>query len=80
MLAAELPYELDVLPVSFKPLHDGSLRIEHDVIVANENVRKIVVGRHGAAIGTVGKGARLELENMWQRRVHLILNAKTAKK
>ena len=77
---AEVPYEVDIAPVSFKPLHDGSLRIEHDVVVANENVRKIVVGKNGAAIGAVGRAARLDLEKMWQRRVHLILNAKAARK
>ena len=80
MSLVEVPYELDVVPVSFKTLFDGSLRVEHDVMVASDSVRKIVVGTRGAAIGTVGRGARLELEKMWKRRVHLILNAKVVKK
>ena len=71
---------MDLLPVSLKPLRDGSVRIEQDLVLPTENVRRIVVGRGGAAVGAVGRSARLELEKIWQRRVHLILNVIARKK
>lgn len=52
---AELPYELEVLPISCRPLQDGSVRVQHQVLVVSERVKKIVVGKKGAAIGAVGR-------------------------
>ena len=57
---------------------DGSVRVEMDVLVQSESLRKIVVGSRGVAIGSVGKAARLELEKLWKKRVHLFLNVKVA--
>ncbi|GAB4814249.1 hypothetical protein N2152v2_001295 [Parachlorella kessleri] len=74
--AVELPYELVVAPISHKPLADGSVRVEHHILVDSERLKKIVVGKNGAAIGVVGRSARLELERLWKRRVHLILEVK----
>jgi hypothetical protein len=36
----------------------------------------ITVGRGGAAIGMVGKAARLELEDIFGQKVHLIINVR----
>jgi GTPase Era involved in 16S rRNA processing len=43
-------------------------------------VRRIVVGKHGAAVGEMGISARKDLEATLQQRVHLMLNVKVAKK
>lgn len=43
-------------------------------------VRRIVVGKRGAAIGEIGASARKDLEAMLQKRVHLMLNVKVTKK
>jgi GTP-binding protein Era len=43
-------------------------------------VRRIVVGKQGAAVGEIGVSARKELEAMLQKRVHLMLNVKVIKK
>ncbi len=43
-------------------------------------VLPIVVGAKGAAIGEVGIAARVELEAILDRRVHLILKVKVASK
>jgi len=72
----EIPYEVTVALSSFKILQDLSVRVELDVLVPSDSVRKIVVGTRGVAIGSVGKAARLELEKMWKKRVHLFLNVK----
>lgn len=45
-----------------------------------QQVRRIVVGKHGAAVGEMGISARKDLEATLQQRVHLMLNVKVAKK
>lgn len=77
--SAELPYEITVMPVSFKVLKDGSLRAEMVLVVPSDGVKKIVVGKRGAAIKQVGTGARLELQKLWDAKVHLFLSVKVAK-
>ena len=41
-------------------------------------VHNILVGKNGTVIGEIGKRARIELELLFQRRVHLYLHVKTA--
>ena len=43
-------------------------------------VRRIVVGRGGAAVGEIGVSARKDLEAALSKTVHLMLNVKVAKK
>lgn len=78
-IPVELPYELTVVPVSCKSLRDGSMRVEHIIVVPHEGVKKIVVGSHGAALKHVGTSARMELQRMWGHKVHLILTVKVGK-
>jgi GTPase Era involved in 16S rRNA processing len=54
-LCAELPYELQIQPEALRTLHDGSCRIEQTILVPTDSVRKIVVGKKGAAIGSIGR-------------------------
>ena len=46
--------------------------------VAVVKVHNILVGKNGTVIGEIGKRARIELELLFQRRVHLYLHVKTA--
>ena len=74
---AEVPYNIKINLLEFKSLRDGSSRVEMNVVVRNsDSLRALVVGKRGAAIGFVGTTARLELEKIWNRRVHLFLNVK----
>lgn len=73
-LHQELPYAVEPVHVSWEDFRNGSVRIEQDLVVDSERHRKIVVGGKGAAIGQVGRRARLVLESAFNRRVHLILN------
>ena len=43
-------------------------------------MKQIVVGRRGSTIGQIGIRARTILEEMFGRRVHLVLNVKIRKK
>jgi len=43
-------------------------------------VKAMVVGRQGAVIGQIGKLARLELDVIFQKTTHLVLQVKVQKK
>lgn len=59
-------------PVFFPP----AVRIEMDVLVPHDNVRRIVVGSGGVGIAAVIQAARQELHAMWDQTVHLFLQVK----
>ena len=69
-LNAEIPYVLEIKPVSCKFLRDGSLRIEQDLMVDHVKKKKIVVGKRGQAIGQIGCRARTELQRQLKLTVH----------
>lgn len=75
-LHQELPYASTVETESWKALGDGSLRIEQVIYVQRESQRKIVLGKGGQAIKTIGQLARTEMEQAFGRRVHLFLYVK----
>lgn len=78
-LHEELPYEVRVKHTSWEDFRDGSVRIEQALLVPNENVRAMVIGKHGAAVGQIGIQARRVLERTFGRRVHLILKVKVSR-
>lgn len=75
-LHQELPYASTVETETWKALGDGSLRIEQVIYVRRESQRKIVLGKGGQAIKTIGQLARTEMEQAFGRRVHLFLYVK----
>ena len=75
-LYQELPYALMVETESWEEFDDGSVKISQVIIVQKESQKAIVVGKGGANIKKVGQEARLELEEIMERRVHLKLFAK----
>lgn len=72
----ELPYASSVVTESWKEQKDGSVRIDQLILVQRANQKAIVVGKGGQAIKAIGQAARIELENLFGRRVHLFLHAK----
>lgn len=72
----ELPYASTVVTESWKDQKDGSVRIDQLILVQRENQKAIVVGKGGQAIKAIGQAARIELEHLFGRRVHLFLRAK----
>ncbi|DBA83023.1 TPA: hypothetical protein ACH3X1_006799 [Trebouxia sp. C0004] len=79
-LHQEVPYNARIMPVSFKTLLDGSWRFEQNIVVPTNHVKAMVVGRQGAVIGQIGKLARLELDLIFQKTTHLVLQVKVEKK
>ncbi len=72
----ELPYALTVETESWKPLKDGSVRIEQTIFVEREGHKPIILGKNGQTVKWVGKAAREELEAELGCKVHLFLFVK----
>lgn len=72
----ELPYASTVETESWEERRDGSVRIEQVIYVERASQRAIVLGESGRRIKAIGARARVELEAMLGRRVHLFLFVK----
>lgn len=75
-LHEELPYAATVETESWEERRDGSVKIDQVVFVERESQRAIVLGKGGRRIRTLGEAARIELEAIFERRVHLFLFVK----
>ena len=72
-LHQELPYQLTVETETWAERKDGSVRIEQTIYVERESQRKIVLGKAGQSIRTIGAAARRELAEILEKPVHLFL-------
>ena len=70
-LHQELPYQMTVECESWEERDDGSAEIKLVIFVAREGHRGIVLGKGGQTIKRIGQSARHELEEMFERRIHL---------
>ncbi len=75
-LRQELPYSCAVEVERWEEKKDGSVRIDQIVFVSRESHRPIVLGHGGQNIKAIGASARVELEKLLDRRVHLFLHVK----
>jgi GTPase len=75
-LHQELPYQSTVETDIWKELEDGSTRIEQTIYVERESQRKIMLGKGGQTIKTIGADARREIADMMEAPVHLFLFVK----
>jgi GTPase len=75
-LHQELPYQSTVETDSWTDRKDGSVRIEQTIFVERESQRKIVLGKGGAAIKSIGAEARKEIAEITGQTVHLFLFVK----
>jgi GTPase len=75
-LHQELPYQSTVETNSWKELKDGSVRIEQTIYVERMSQRKIVLGKGGQTIKTIGAEARREIADIAEQPVHLFLFVK----
>jgi GTP-binding protein Era len=78
-LHEELPYQLTVETESWEEREDGSAEVRCSIFVAREGHRGIVLGKGGKTIGRIGSAARRELEEVLDRRVHLLTHVKFRK-
>ena len=75
-LHQELPYQSTVETDSWQDRKDGSVRIEQTIFVERDSQRKIVLGKGGATIKTIGADSRKELAEIVGQPVHLFLFVK----
>ena len=75
-LHQELPYQSTVETDSWTERKDNSIRIEQTIFVEREGQRKIVLGKGGATIKSIGAEARKEIAEITGVPVHLFLFVK----
>ncbi len=75
-LHQELPYHSTVETEVWKELRHGDIRIEQTIYVERESQRKIVLGKGGATIKSIGEAARKEIAGIVDAKVHLFLFVK----
>ena len=75
-LHQELPYQSTVETDSWAERKDNSVRIEQTIFVERESQRKIVLGKGGATIKSIGAAARKEIAEIAGHPVHLFLFVK----
>ena len=74
-LHQELPYNLTVETQSYESKPNG-IHIHQDVFVSRQSHKRMVIGNRGRMLNKVGQQARLELETLYEQRVHLFLFVK----
>ncbi len=75
-LHQELPYQSTVETDKWEERKDKSVRIEQTIFVERESQRKIVLGKGGATIKSIGADSRIELAEILGVPVHLFLFVK----
>ena len=75
-LHQELPYQSTVETDSWTERKDKSIRIEQTIFVERESQRKIVLGKGGATIKSIGAESRKEIAEILGVPVHLFLFVK----
>eukprot|EP00897_Mesotaenium_endlicherianum_P007276 jgi/Mesen1/6577/ME000336S05800 len=75
-LHKELPYTTEQRHMAWTELDEGAVRIEQQLLVSTPSQRAIAVGHNGNTIRQIGTEARLELEKLFGRKVHLFIEVK----
>ena len=75
-LHQELPYQSTVETELWKEMKDGSVRIEQTIYVERDSQKKIVIGKGGQTLKSIGADARREISSIIEGPVHLFLFVK----
>jgi len=75
-LKEELPYASTVETETWEEFGNGSVKISQVIYVMRDSQKAIILGKGGAQIKKIGAAARVELEDIFDRRVHLSLFVK----
>ena len=68
----EVPYESAVRIISYEK-QKSTDRINAEIIVTKENHKKIIIGKNGRMIKTIGTNARINIESLLNKKIHLSL-------
>ncbi|WP_333023900.1 GTPase Era [Wolbachia endosymbiont of Pentidionis agamae] len=72
-LREELPYSLSVVTEKFEEKEDKSLLIKQVILVLKDSHKKIIIGKNGSNIKKINIEARIELEKIFECKIHLFL-------
>ncbi|MBN6362741.1 GTPase Era [Providencia huaxiensis] len=72
-LGDELPYSVTVEIEQFKVTDAGIYHINGLILVEREGQKKMVIGNKGSKLKTIGTEARIDMERMFDNKVHLEL-------
>ena len=72
----ELPYSSTVETEAWEERKDGSVKISQTIFVERDTQKAIVLGKQGAQIKLLGQLARADMEESFERKVHLFLFVK----
>jgi len=75
-LHQELPYATTVETEEWTERDDGAIVINQIIYLKKAGHKKIVIGKNGSMIKMLGKAARIEIEQILERSVHLFLFVK----
>ena len=75
-LHQELPYATTVETEEWTERDDGAIVINQIIYLKKAGHKKIVIGKNGSMIKMLGKAARVEIEQILERSVHLFLYVK----
>ena len=75
-LHAELPYASAVETEKYEERKDGSVAIDQQILVGRPTQKAIVLGKGGTMIRAIGEAARVQLSELFGRKVHLFLHVK----
>ncbi|WP_262690466.1 GTPase Era [Kordiimonas aestuarii] len=76
----ELPYATTVETEKWEERKDGSVRIEQVIHVERDSQKGIVIGKQGAMLKLLGQMAREDMEESFERRVHLFLHVRVTER
>ncbi|WP_336193504.1 GTPase Era [Providencia stuartii] len=72
-LGDELPYSVTVEIEQFKVMEKGGFHINGLILVEREGQKKMVIGNKGSKLKTIGTEARIDMERLFDTKVHLEL-------
>ncbi|MBR4178700.1 MAG: GTPase Era [Bacilli bacterium] len=75
----EVPHSISCKLINYEESKD-LVKIYVDIIVDRDSLRKIIVGHNGNMIKQIGSEARMEMEELLDKKVYLELYCKTIKK
>lgn len=75
-LHEELPYSSTVETEAWEERRDGSVKISQTIFVERDGQKAIVLGKGGQTAKTLGMLARKDMEDAFERKVHLFLFVK----
>ncbi|WP_018693447.1 GTPase Era [Algicola sagamiensis] len=70
-LGEELPYAVTVEIEQFKTTEKGHYHINALILVEREGQKRMIIGKQGSKLKTIGREARLDMEDMFQNKVFL---------